>query len=291
MVSQIAGGGTVSVDDLMNIADETAQILRYSQQVESQSKVLAETAEKLRTANAQLTEIGEQKDQFLSHVSHELRTPMTSIRSFAEILRETPDITSPEAQKFVSIIDTESQRLTRLLDEILDLSFLESGRADWTLTPSPLMEIVDRARENVVALEGGDRLKFTISEELEAITIRVDPDRAVQVLINLFANVLKYGDTTAPEITLSAQRDDERVHVDIHDNGTGISNADRDKVFEKFSRLTAKDIAGSAGLGLPISREIMLNLGGNLELLDGAHGTTFRATFQNASLSGLELRS
>jgi len=95
MVSQIAGGGTVSVDDLMNIADETAQILQYSQQLEAQSKILEETAAKLRAANVQLTELGAQKDLFLSHVSHELRTPMTSIRSFAEILREAPDISHP----------------------------------------------------------------------------------------------------------------------------------------------------------------------------------------------------
>ncbi|MHA1127840.1 MAG: histidine kinase dimerization/phospho-acceptor domain-containing protein, partial [Alphaproteobacteria bacterium] len=119
MVSQIAGGGTVSVEELMKIADETAQIMEYSQELEVQSRELSETAQKLRQANAKLTELGAQKDAFLSQISHELRTPMTSIRSFAEILRDEKDISGDEAQRFVKIINTESQRLTRLLDEIL----------------------------------------------------------------------------------------------------------------------------------------------------------------------------
>ena len=280
MVSQIAGGGTVSVDDLMNIADETAQILQYSQQLESQSKVLEETAEKLRTANAQLTEIGEQKDLFLSHVSHELRTPMTSIRSFAEILRDTSDISHPDAQKFVAIIDTESHRLTRLLDEILDLSFLESGQANWTLSPVSLAEVIERARQNVQALEGGERLTFALPKNLDDQIIMADPDRAAQVLINLFTNVVKYGNADAPKITLTTNLNDQMIELDVHDNGQGIAQSDHAKVFEKFTRLTSKDLAGSAGLGLPISREIMRNLGGDLELLDSQDGTTFRATFK-----------
>lgn len=280
MVSQVAGGGTVSVDDLMNIADETAQILQYSQQLEAQSKVLEDTAAKLRAANAQLTELGEQKDLFLSHVSHELRTPMTSIRSFAEILSETPDISHPDAQKFIGIIDAESQRLTRLLDEILDLSFLESGRANWTLTPVPLASVIERARQNVEALEGGNRLRFDIPESLDKVEVKADPDRAAQVLINLFTNVLKYGDASKPRITLSLATVGDAIQLDVHDNGAGISSGDHSKVFEKFTRLTSKDLAGSAGLGLPISREIMRNLGGELELLPHGAGTTFRATFQ-----------
>ena len=282
MVSQIAGGGTVSVDDLMNIADETAQILQYSQQLEAQSKVLEETAEKLRTANSQLLEIGEQKDLFLSHVSHELRTPMTSIRSFAEILKETPDISHPDAQKFVTIIDSESQRLTRLLDEILDLSFLESGKAEWSLEPTPLIEIALRAKENLMALDGGKKIAIEISPTLNDLKIMVDADRASQVLINLFTNVLKYGDTEHPKIRLEATARDQHVDLDIHDNGTGIDAANGERIFEKFTRLESKDLAGSAGLGLPISREIMRNLGGNLILLDKKPGTTFRAIFQKA---------
>lgn len=280
MVSQIAGGGSVSVDDLMNIADETAQILQYSQQLETQSRELEETARKLRKANTQLREIGEQKDAFLGHVSHELRTPMTSIRSFAEILRQTPDIRSDEAQRFVSIIDQESQRLTRLLDEILDLSFLESGRANWTLEPVLLHDVIDLAKQNVQALEGGAKLDIDTQGVPEEVKIRADFDRAGQVLINLFSNVLKYGDKAAPKISLTATGDGKSVRLDVHDNGTGIAPGQRDAVFEKFTRLENKDLAGSAGLGLPISREIMRNLGGNLEIVDSDTGTTFRAVFQ-----------
>ena len=135
MINQVAGGATLSVDDLMNIADETAEILEYSQKLETQSKELADTAAQLRAANARLQALSDQKDAFLSQVSHELRTPMTSIRSFTEILENTEDLEETEAQRFIGIIGQESARLTRILDEILDLSFLESGKARWKLEP------------------------------------------------------------------------------------------------------------------------------------------------------------
>lgn len=278
MVSQIAGGGTVSVDELMNIADETAQILQYSQALETQSKELEDTASQLRAANERLRALSEQKDAFLSQVSHELRTPMTSVRSFADILATTDDLSSDDAKRFIGIIGQESQRLTRILDEILDLSFLESGQAGWQLEAVPLHEVVERARQGTAALDEAKRL--TIQTDGTQRDVFADFDRLSQVFINLFSNALKYGDQTAPVITVTAKRMGDQVIVDVHDNGPGIAPEDGNRVFEKFSRLSSGDLAGSAGLGLPISREIARNLGGDLVLLEGPSGTTFRLTLK-----------
>ncbi|MEE9454338.1 MAG: ATP-binding protein [Paracoccaceae bacterium] len=277
MVSQIAGGGTVSVEELLKIADETAQIMEYSQQLETQSRELSKTASKLRKANAQLTELGAQKDAFLSQISHELRTPMTSIRSFAEILRDERDIASEQAQRFVGIINTESQRLTRLLDEILDLSLLESGRINWQLEPVSLDAAIAHALTSSEGVRDTSDIKI-IRKGDKNIMVMADFDRLAQVFINLLSNAIKYGRAENPQITIRTQKLGKIAMIGVTDNGAGIRAEDREKVFEKFSRLSEITLAGSAGLGLPISREIMRNLNGELSLEENAPGAVFRVT-------------
>ena len=127
MVAQIVGGAAVSVEDLMAVANETAQIMEYSSQLEAKSEELARTARALREANEKLTQLSVQKDAFLSQISHELRTPMTSIRAFSEILM-SGEMPAEMAAKYAGIIHDEAIRLTRLLDDLLDLSVLENGQ-------------------------------------------------------------------------------------------------------------------------------------------------------------------
>ncbi|MCF6273273.1 MAG: ATP-binding protein [Rhodobacteraceae bacterium] len=269
MVSQIAGGGTVSVDELMKIADETARIMEYSQQLENQSHRLERTAQELRTANAQLTEMGAQKDAFLSQVSHELRTPMTSIRSFSEILRDTPELGKPDARRFLGIISEESERLTRLLDEILDLSHLESGRGQLLIEPVSIQRAMEKSLNaaDVLISEAGVRIENNLGPT--PVFVMANFDRLAQVFINLISNTVKYGRGDPSLLKIDLETRDGTAFITLEDNGPGITYANRKKVFEKFSRLSEANLAGSAGLGLPISREIMRNLHGDLQLKTG----------------------
>ncbi|MEM8658066.1 MAG: ATP-binding protein, partial [Pseudomonadota bacterium] len=275
MVSQITRGGQISVDELLRMADETAQIVEYSQRLERQSGELAETAEQLRAANARLRALGAQKDAFLSQVSHELRTPMTSIRSFAEILREKPDLESTDVQRFVGIIHEESQRLTRLLDEILDLSFLESGRAQLTRAPVILGDVVDAAVTSTEGLRQAAGVALKVHRKGMDREVSTDFDRLAQVLINLISNAVKYGAHKTPRIDIRLTETPQGTTLTVSDNGPGIPPGDAERVFEKFSRLSATTLAGSAGLGLPISREIMRALGGELTLQPSKQGASF----------------
>ncbi len=278
MVSQITMGGQISVDQLIEMADETAQIVEYSHRLERQSEELEKTAEELRKANTQLREIGAQKDAFLSQVSHELRTPMTSIRSFAEILRASEGVSDADAQRFVGIIHEESQRLTRLLDEILDLSFLESGRARLDMEEVCIRDVVKAAASSTEGLRHKAGLALEIEETgLESI-VQADFDRLAQVLINLISNAVKYGKADAPEVRISVTHEGGQTLVHVQDNGPGISVENQDRAFEKFARLDEVTLAGSAGLGLPISREIMRNLGGELVLVPSDTGAHFQLT-------------
>ncbi|MEO0999519.1 MAG: ATP-binding protein [Pseudomonadota bacterium] len=277
MVSQIAGGGTVSVEALMKIADETAEIVEYSRRLEEKSAELEATATQLRRANAQLVEIGAQKDAFLSQVSHELRTPMTSIRSFSEILQGEDDLPPEQGRRFATIIHDESRRLTRLLDEILDLSILESGRVSMERRALDLDAVLDRALASTEALTRDAGLRVARSGT-RGLQIEADEDRLAQVFINLISNVVKYGCGEDPELRIAVSGGAGAVHVDVADNGPGIPEDQRERIFEKFARASAATLAGSAGLGLPISREIMRNLGGDLTLRPGGAGAAFRVT-------------
>ncbi len=278
MVAQITSGGQVSVDELIRMADETAQIVEYSQELERKSGQLTRTASELRAANARLTRLSEQKDAFLSQVSHELRTPMTSIRSFAEILRQNADIDTPDARRFLGIIHEESQRLTRLLDEILDLSVLESGQVKLDLAPIRLGDVVDAAISATEGLRTAQGVQIKVARAQMDATVTADHDRLAQVLINLISNAVKYGTAEIPVIRITAARAGPHITLTIADNGPGIAAEDRARAFEKFSRLGEMTLAGSAGLGLPISREIMRALGGDLTIEPAARGATFRLT-------------
>jgi hypothetical protein len=281
MISQIVGRATVSVEDLLAVANETAQIMEYSSQLEAKSAEQARTARQLREVNEKLTQISVQKDGFLSQVSHELRTPMTSIRAFSEILRDgglAPD----ELQKYATIIHGESLRLTRLLDDLLDLSVLESGQVVLNAQTGTLAEVLDRA---VAATIGGvpGGLRIVRDPGAEAVWLNTDMDRLAQVFINLIANARKYCDAPAPALELRVEAGDTGLVIDFVDNGTGIPLKDEALIFEKFSRL-GQTRAPGAGLGLAICREIMHRLGGTITYLPGQGSAAFRVTLPRGAV-------
>ncbi|MGO4907196.1 ATP-binding protein [Pseudorhodobacter sp. W20_MBD10_FR17] len=277
MISQIAGRTAVSVEDLMAVANEAAQIMEYSSKLEEQQDALTRTARQLRDANDKLTQLSVQKDAFLSQISHELRTPMTSIRAFSEILTEG-DLPAELVTKYGLVIHQETKRLTRLLDDLLDLSVLESGTVQLNLDLSNLRGMIDMALQS--ASHTRPERSFVIHRDLpgEELFLRTDSDRLTQVFINLISNARKYCDSDAPELRISVRRKGGRVTVDFIDNGSGIPKDKQALIFEKFARLTDQTKAGGAGLGLAICREVMANLGGTIAYLPGQWGAAFRVT-------------
>ncbi len=277
MISQIAGRAAVSVEDLMAVANEAAQIMEYSATLEEQQEELTRTARQLRDANEKLTQLSVQKDAFLSQISHELRTPMTSIRAFSEILTEG-DLPAELVAKYGGVIHEETKRLTRLLDDLLDLSVLENGSVQLNLELSNLRSMIDRAL--AAASHTQPERSFTIHRDLpgEEIFLRTDSDRLTQVFINLISNARKYCDAQKPELRILVRRKGGRVTVDFIDNGSGIPKGQQALIFEKFARLTDQTKAGGAGLGLAICREVMANLGGTISYLPGQWGAAFRVT-------------
>ncbi|MEL7389746.1 MAG: ATP-binding protein, partial [Pseudomonadota bacterium] len=275
MIGQITGGATVSVQDLMAVADETAQIMEYSSQLEAKTEEQARTARQLQQVNEKLTQLSVQKDAFLSQISHELRTPMTSIRAFSEILRDGRALEPDEQNKFASIISDEAGRLTRLLDDLLDLSVLENAQIVLNIETGSLTDLLDRAE--LGAGLANSTLKLQRDRQAEDVMLHTDLDRLAQVFINLMSNAKKYCDADDPVLDIQVSGDDDVLHIDFCDNGTGIPFDKQGTIFEKFARVSETK-AGGAGLGLAICQEIMSRLSGAIEYLPGQSGTVFRVS-------------
>ncbi|MDQ2066768.1 ATP-binding protein [Xinfangfangia sp. CPCC 101601] len=275
MISQLVGGAAVSVGDLMALASESAERAEHSAQLEAQRAELARTAGALREVNEKLTRLSVQKDAFLSQISHELRTPMTSIRAFSEILAEG-DLPPEMVARNGRIIHEETKRLTRLLDDLLDLSVLENGKVTLSLTLSNLRDMIDRAIQASEQVKPEREVVFRRDLMRENIFLRTDADRLTQVFINLISNARKYCEAEFPEIRINLRMRGGRVIIDVIDNGRGIPKDAQSTIFEKFTRLPEEGRAKGAGLGLAICREITENLGGTIAYLPGQGGAAFR---------------
>jgi signal transduction histidine kinase len=287
MVSGLTGDVAVSVEELIAVADETAQIIEYSARLEAREAELTRTAAELREVNEKLTALGIQKDGFLSQVSHELRTPMTSIRAFSEILRDG-GLQPEEEARYAGIILSESERLTRLLDDLLDLSVLESGQVALEGRDVALGGVIDRAV--MAASAAGARLRILRDPAAETVGVHADPDRLLQVFINLVGNAAKYCDAPEPELAIQVRATGQTAEIDFVDNGSGIAPRDRQVIFEKFARLGEQAAAGSAGLGLAICREVVTRMGGTVDYLPGRGGAAFRVRLPLAA-KGAEERA
>ena len=285
MVGQITGDVAVTVEDLMRVADETAQMMEHSSQLETKSRELEGFARQLQDVNDKLTQISLQKDAFLSLISHELRTPMTSIRSFSEVLRDGEDLSQDDRTRYSAIIHDETLRLTRLLDDLLDLSVLESGRAVLDVSTLPLGEVIDQAVASLGTPDAKDDLRILRRPSDEAVAVSTHPDRLAQVFINIISNAQKYCDAPAPALRISVAKDPGGVSVTFIDNGSGIPPEDQAIIFEKFARLSDTRAAGGAGLGLAICREIMTQLGGSIDYMPGHDGAAFRVRINTQTAS------
>jgi len=246
--------------------DEASQVIAYSHELERKSSELMAATSELRTANERLQELDRLKDDFVSTVTHELRTPLTSIRAFSEILHDNPGLDADERQKFLTIIIQESERLTRLINQVLDLAKLESGRAEWQVGEVDVNAVVEDSIDATGQLFRAKNVGLTTRLPDAAPFVRADRDRLVQVLINLLSNAVKFVPPEGGHVVVEVAAAAGMLRVSVSDNGPGIERSNQQVIFEKFRQagdtMTAKP--HGTGLGLPISRQIIEHFGGRL---------------------------
>ena len=267
MVASVLREEMHDIDEVMQILDEASQLVVYSRQLEQKSRELESATTELRAANERLKGLDKLKDDFVATVSHEVRTPLTSIRSFSEILRDNPDLDQEQRQEFVSIIVQESERLSRLINDILDLAKMEAGTSDWHMADFAPTAVIEQALAATAGLFAKARhisLETRIAADLPPI--RADADRLTQVIVNLISNAVKFCAQKNGRIQLEAWQAAGFLRVDVKDNGIGIAKNDQQRIFERFQQAgnTLTDKPQGTGLGLPISRQILQRFGGDI---------------------------
>ncbi|MGE0348611.1 ATP-binding protein [Hydrogenophaga sp.] len=278
MVSSVVEEEALDLDDVMRILDEASQLRAYSHALEDKSRSLEQATAELRTANEQLKSLDRLKDDFMSSVTHELRTPLTSIRALAELMRDDANMDTAQRQQFVDIIVAETERLSRLVNQVLDMAKIEAGHAEWHTTTLDMRELLEQAARTMeeTCRERGVVLERVLPERVRPI--RADADRLTQVVLNLLSNAAKYAPRGTGHVVLKLEETDEGVEVLVQDNGPGIPLDQQDMVFERFRQVEgdAHYRPGGTGLGLPISRQIVAHFGGRMWLRSApGQGATF----------------
>lgn len=257
--------GEFTIPELMRMLDETSHVIEYSRQLEQKSTELERTSEALRGANEQLRELDRMKDDFLSTVTHELRTPLTSIRAFSEILYDDPDLATEQRQEFLGLIIKESERLTRLINQVLDFAKTESGQINWVIEPVDLGEVMEQAVAATSQLfrDKGVVLKMSIAPGVPMV--EGDYDRLMQVAVNLLSNAVKFT-PNGGRVEVSVRAENGFGRVDVRDNGPGIAAKDTRIIFDRFRQVgnTMTSKPQGTGLGLAICLRIVEHLGGRI---------------------------
>ncbi len=264
--------------EVQEMLDESAQVRAYSRELEARSQELAQATQELRDANAQLQQLDRLKDEFISTVTHELRTPLTSIRAFSDILLANPTLPQEQRHTFLAIVAKESDRLTRLINQVLDLAKLESGQFQLQCQAVDLAALVDDAINSTGQLFRDGQIRL-IHQLAAPMPFWGDSDRLTQVVVNLLSNAAKFCPTDG-EVTVSLALDPntQAIRLTVRDTGPGIPTDQQAQIFEKFHQV--QDIQrgkpAGTGLGLPICAHIVAAHGGKIGVhSQSGEGATF----------------
>jgi signal transduction histidine kinase len=246
---------------------------------ELESKVQERTGE-LRRAYEELKELDRLKDEFLSSVSHELRTPLTSIRSFSELLLTFGDDDRENRDEFLTIIHDESKRLTRLINDVLDIAKIESGRMEWRPEKISVVDVLENTVDLSRALLREKKMHARVEYDEPFQPALADRDRITQVVTNLLSNAIKFSPDRG-EIILRSHIEGEAVVVEVQDFGKGIPPDELEHIFDRFRQIVDKKAGkpSGTGLGLTICRQIVEHHGGRIwAASEVGKGSTFYFT-------------
>lgn len=252
MVASVVKEELLGIQEVMDIVDETRQVIIYSRKLE---KATAE----LKAANERLQELDRLKDEFISTVTHELRTPLTAIQSIAEILRDYPDTNKEEQSNFLGIMINEIHRLSRLINQVLDFQKIESGKMQWNIKPLNMIKVIKDSVDATRQLVTDKEMLMTVNVPEEVPIITGDRDQLIQAMVNLISNAVKFCEPKSGRIHVNLKQRFNKLLISVKDNGIGISQEDQNVIFNQFQQVANSDRGRpqGTGLGLAITRRII----------------------------------
>lgn len=263
----------------IKVQERTAELAKANELLKAEIAERVRTEEALQQAKEAAEVANRAKSDFLSMVSHELRTPLTSVLGFAKIIKKKldstifPEIVTEDKKTLkavkqvgdnIDIIVSEGERLTTLINDVLDLAKLEAGKIEWKSEPISVAQIVEQATAATSALFGAKNLELFLELEDDLPQIVGDRDRLVQVLINLISNAIKF--TEKGSVICRVRKTDNAIALSVIDSGIGIAETDQPQVFEQFKQIgnTLTEKPKGTGLGLPICKQIVEHHGGTI---------------------------
>jgi signal transduction histidine kinase len=251
---------------------------------ESLEQKVKDRTKALESANNKLKQIDQKKTEFLSVVSHDLRTPLTSIKAFTEILMDEKVIVNKSARKHLEIINAESDRLTRLISDLLKLSRIQLGKETFHIKKLDIAQTARKVIDSISPLLKKKDLRIREKIPGNLPPINCDQDKLIQVLHNILGNAIKFSRSHSNiQVSVQAIKNNKNGKVEfcIADEGIGIAKENLDKIFLKFKKAeeSLEDYPSGTGLGLAISKEIVHRLGGHIWVESTlGKGSTFHFT-------------
>jgi Na+/proline symporter/nitrogen-specific signal transduction histidine kinase len=258
LISSVVKEEKISLPEVLKILEESKENIIINKKLTETSNELKVITAKLQDANQSLTIKDQQKDEFLDTVTHELRTPITAIRAASEILHDDDEIPEALKKQFLQNIISESDRLNRLIDKILDLEKFETGKQTIHPTQNNLVATIEKSIEPLQQLIKNKHITVHI-ESKSKVNAFYDEDRSVQVITNLLSNAIKFCPEIDGLITIQIKEKNNFIHTFVQDNGKGIHPDDFEVIFDKFYQSTNQNIKKpvGSGLGLAICKQIM----------------------------------
>lgn len=282
LIGSVAKEKPVSLIEVLQILEENKETISTNKSLAAQSEKLLQLTEKLKKANEELKLQDQLKDDFLDTVAHELKTPITSIQASSEVLADGEDMPFALRMKFIQNILNDTDRLAILINDILDLEKLTSGRELLNIQKQNFIITLQKAIEGVQNIALKKNVSIDFKSNYESIEADYDHDKMMQVLTNLLSNALKFVDEHKGKIRLEVSSTSTHLGCKISDNGKGIPEEDFPHIFKKFYQSKHQNLKKQkgSGFGLAICKQIIeLHKGKIFAEANRKEGASFQLEF------------
>lgn len=258
LIASVVKEQQISLVEVLKILEESKENIVNNKMLTEKSNELSKLSSKLKDANQELIEKDKQKDEFLDTVAHELKTPVTGIRAASEILIDDEDIPKEMKQQFLKNILQDSERLGRLINNILDFEKLETGRLNLDLNYLDIQKTIEKSITGIYHIATKKDIQI-INKNTNSFKLYYDEDRILQVLTNLLSNAVKFCKPKKGKIIIDYKLHKSSIQISVSDNGRGIPKEDYDYIFNKFYQSKNQNTIKpqGSGLGLAITKQII----------------------------------
>jgi Na+/proline symporter/signal transduction histidine kinase len=288
VIASVVKEEKIALPEVLRILEESQENIIVNKKLIETTQALQKTSEQLQLANLELLKKDAQKNDFLDTVTHELRTPITAIRAASEILFDDEAIPRALRQQFLQNIISESDRLNRLIDKILDLEKFETGKQKIYLSKNNLIQTITNTLDSLQHLLQNKNIVVAVTNQKTVIRAFYDEERMLQVMHNLISNALKFCPNSNGKITITITENSASVVISIHNNGNKINEEEFDSIFDKFYQSKNQNVKKpvGSGLGLAICKQIIEHHKGEIWVENARdEGVIFNFTLPNYNTS------